>query len=245
MAPPDRGGVVRFRLRLWPTLIALPALAVLVALGTWQVERLHWKESLNATLAERLGAPAVTPEALPAGLAEAEFRRVRLDGRFRHDRELFLGPRTLRGEVGMHVVTPFERTAGGIVLVDRGFVPNARRAPATRAEGQVDGTVTVEGVVRLPGRRGAFTPDDDPRANQWFTVDPPAMAAAAGVGAVAPWYVEAGPASNPGGLPVGGQTVAMLPNNHLQYAMTWYGLAVALVVIYVLSSRRPATAAKP
>lgn len=244
MAPPD-GDRGRFRLRLWPTLITAPALAVLLGLGTWQVERLHWKEGLNATLAARLAAPAVAPEALPVDPADAEFRRVRLDGRFRHDRELYLGPRTLRGEVGVHVVTPFERTSGGTVLVDRGFVPAARKDPATRAEGQVAGVVTVDGVVRLPGRRGLFTPDDEPRANQWFVVDPPAMAAAAGIGAVAPWYADAGPAPNPGGLPVGGQTVVMLPNNHLQYAVTWYGLAAALVVIYVLSSRRPATPAKP
>ncbi|MGE0745445.1 MAG: SURF1 family protein [Rhodospirillales bacterium] len=243
MAPTDGGG--RFRLRLWPTLIAAPALAVLIGLGTWQVERLHWKEDLNATLAARLAAPAVVPEALPADPAATEFRKVRLEGRFRHDRELYLGPRTLRGEVGVHVVTPFQRTAGGTVLVDRGFVPAARKDPATRAEGQVAGVVTMEGVLRLPGRRGPFTPDDDPRANQWFVVDPPAMAAAAGIGGVAPWYVDAGPAPNPGGLPVGGQTVVMLPNNHLQYAVTWYGLAAALAVIYVLSSRRPATPAKP
>jgi surfeit locus 1 family protein len=120
------------------------------------------------------------------------------------------------------------------VLVDRGWVPVARKAPESRAEGQVAGLQTVDGVARVPPSRAWMQPDNEPANNIWFYVDLPAMAAASGVALRTDLYVDAGPAENPGGYPVGGQTRIELPNDHLQYAITWGLLAVALAVIYVL-----------
>lgn len=227
----------RFRPRLWPTLVTLAALAGLVALGTWQVQRLHWKEALIAELDARMRAP---PAALPAEIADPaalEYRPVRLVGRFLHGKELYLGARAREGRVGFHVVTPMELEDGRVVLVDRGWVPPERKAPATRTEGQVAGRVTLVGLPRRGGWKGLdlFRPDNQPERNLWLWMDLPAMAARAGLsGVVTELYVEAGPAPNPGGLPIGGQMRVELRNDHLQYAMTWYALAVALLVIYVL-----------
>lgn len=227
----------RFRPSLWPTLFTVPALIVLVALGVWQVQRLHWKESL---IAERQMRSGLSAAALPERLAapeDLEYTPISVRGRFRHDHELYLAARTMNGRVGLHVVTPFELQDGRTLLIDRGWIPDGRRDPATRAEGQLPGLVEVTGLARLPGWKGYdwLQPDNQPEENLWFWVDPPAMAAAAGLPEVIEGlYLEAGPAENPGGWPRGGQTRIELPNDHLQYALTWFALAIALLVIYLV-----------
>ena len=220
--------------------MALPAFLVLVALGSWQVQRLMWKSDLIAFREAQLAAPAMP---LPADLSDADaldaidYRRVTLSGTFVHGREIHLAA-TRRGTVGFRVITPLERDDGPAVLVERGWVPAEARDPERRPEGQLTGAVTIEGVLRTRGRRGWFTPDNEVARNYWFWLDLPAMAAYAGEG-VPPLVVEAGPAPNPGGLPVGREYRVGLTNDHLGYAITWYALAVALAVIYVLSQRRP------
>jgi surfeit locus 1 family protein len=229
-----------FRPRLWPTAIAATGVALLLALGTWQLFRLVEKRATNALRAERLAAP---PAPLPAGLADPaawEFRRVALRGRFDHAHELFLPCRSQRGNDGTCIVTPLLRTDGPPVLVNRGWVPPARKDPARRAAGQVAGEVGVEGVLRAAPQRSWAMPDNDPARNVWFWWELPAMARAAGLDRVAPFYVEASidPAA-PEGAPLGGQTRHQLPDNHLGYALTWYALAAALAAIYVISQRQP------
>lgn len=235
--PEFRIGRFRFRPTLIPTLFTIPAVVFMLGLGTWQVQRLHWKQDLIADRTARLEAPPIALPEASAGPAEVEFFRVRVTGVFRHEREMYLGARSLRGNLGFHVITPLERHDGSHVLVDRGWVPLERKDPGTRAAGQLDGTVTVEGVIRSGGRKGWFVPDNQPEENFWFYVDTDAMAAHAGLGAVAPFYVEAGAAEVPGGYPIGGQSRIALPSNHLSYAVTWYSLALALTVIYLLYHR--------
>ncbi|MHA1113678.1 MAG: SURF1 family protein [Alphaproteobacteria bacterium] len=228
----------RFRPTLWPTVFTLPALAVLIGLGTWQMERMTWKQDMIETRGARASAVALAAPARIDDFAEMEFRRVRVEGAFLHGKEMYLGARTLRGNVGYQVVTPLRRSDGSFLLVNRGWVPRVKRDPETRTAGQPTGKVVVEGLVRSPGFKGAFPPDNQPEKNFWFHVDIPAMTAWAGLGDVANYVVDAGPAPNPGGLPIGGQTRIHLRNEHLQYALTWYALAVALLVIYILYHRR-------
>ncbi|HEX9791492.1 MAG TPA: SURF1 family protein [Kiloniellales bacterium] len=233
----------RFRPRLWPTLAALTMLAVLVGLGTWQMQRLAEKQALIAELAARADQ---APTELPATISDPaalEFAPVLLHGQFRHDRELFVGARVYQGEAGFHVVTPFVLADRRAVLVDRGWVPGARKAPETRAAGQIAGTVTVDGILRTGGWKGndLFRPANSPQENLWLWMDLPAMAAHAGVADTATsFYVAAGGAVNPGGLPVGGLGRPEVRNTHFGYAMTWYALALVLLVIYVVhqSQRR-------
>jgi len=236
-----RLGARRFRPTLWPSLFTLAALAALIALGVWQLERLEWKQALIEERQSRSAAPAI---ALPEDLAapgDLAFRKARLSGRFLHDHEFYLAARTRHGQVGLHVVTPFALQDGRVVLVDRGWIPDRRRDPATRPDGQLAGALELTGLVRLPGWTGYswLRPDNQPDENLWFWVDPAAMAAATGLDpasgpVVSEVYVDAGPAENPGGWPVGGQTRLDLPNDHLQYALTWFALAIALTVIYLL-----------
>ncbi len=138
------------------------------------------------------------------------------------------------------MVTPFQRAdGGGVVLVNRGFVPMDRRDPASRVLGRVEGDTSLRGTLRLPQPAGLFQPGNRPGADVWLRADPPAMAASLGLsGPVAAFLVEALPGQSPGGLPAGIEPRVELPNNHAQYAFTWYALAVTLAAVYLLSQRK-------
>jgi surfeit locus 1 family protein len=213
---------------------------VLLGLGTWQVERLHWKEGLIAARTAAVSAPAID---LPKTLDEArplEFRHVRVTGTFLHDKELYIGATNDAGTVGYHVMTPLQRADGSFVLINRGFIPAELKDQGKRAAGEVSGEVSVEGLLRLPpdGKPAWYIPDNSAAHNYWFYVDAKAMAAAAGLPSLLPFYIDAGAAPNPGGWPRGGTTPLALPNNHLQYAITWYSLAAVLVVVFTIFVRQ-------
>jgi surfeit locus 1 family protein len=232
--------MIRFRPRLAPTLFTIPVVVVLVALGVWQLQRLEWKSRL---IAERATAVAAAPVAPPQTLAEArtlEFHRVTVEGVFLHDKEILLNAIAAKGDAGFDVLTPLREAAGRIVFVNRGFVPTELKDPAPRTASQPAGTVHVSGLLRVPPQEkpGWFIPDNRPDRNAWFWIDLPAMAAADGLANVAPFYIGADAAPNPGGWPKGGVTPLALPNDHLQYAITWFSLAAALVVIYLVYHSR-------
>jgi surfeit locus 1 family protein len=225
---------------------ALLLLAALIALGTWQLQRKTWKEDLIATLTERLAAP---PSALPASAAwpsldqaSDEYRRVKFTATFDHGKEalVYAAASAFRPDVTGHgywIFTPARFGDGGVVMVNRGFVPEDRKDAASRAAGQITGPVAIVGLLRWPEARAWFSVADDPAHNLWFVRDPRAMAAAKGIGAVAPFYVEQEAPVPPGGWPQPGKLVVNLPNNHLQYVVTWYGLALVLVVVFVVWAR--------
>jgi surfeit locus 1 family protein len=227
-----------FRLRLIPSLIAVPAFATLLALGIWQMQRHVEKAEINQFRAVRASAPAVDPPAASANLSEFEFRRIRVTGRFAHDRELFVYGRSQRGNDGYYIITPLIRDTEPALLVNRGWVPKDRKEPDRRAAGQVEGTVSVTGFLRRDARRGWLMPDNEPQRNHWFWFDLPEMFLAARLDRAEPYYVEADASQNPGGFPIGAQTQLSLPDPHLNYAFTWFALAAALAVIYIAWHRR-------
>jgi len=226
--------MIRFRPLPIPTLWLVPGLVLLVGLGSWQIERLHEKEALIASVQAGLMAPAVAlPEVLKPGGAVSEYRHVRLTGHLLHDREQYLFAQGPGGAPGVHVLTPLVQHNGDIVLVDRGFVPDELRDPLRRKTGQIEGELSLTGVLRLPQHPGLFTPANNPETRLWFIKDVGAIAKAARVSA-APLLVEADATANPGGWPLGGQTRIDFPNDHLQYAITWFGLALALLGVYLV-----------
>jgi surfeit locus 1 family protein len=234
--------MTRFRALLWPTLFTLPVLLALLALGSWQIERLFWKRE---QIAERQAAVAAVPVPAPHSLEEArgmEFRHVTDEGVFLHDKEIFLGATSEAGRIGYQVLTPLREAGGRNVFVNRGFIPAELKDRLTRSEGEIAGTVRVQGLLRLPpaGKPAWFLPDNRPDLNYWLWVDLPAIAAADRLDRVAPFYIDADVTPNPEGWPKGGITRLELRNDHLQYAITWFSLAVALIVIYFLYCRRNA-----
>lgn len=232
----------RVRRLIVPGLATLVCAAILAALGTWQLHRLAWKEGLLQAVAERsTGAPLALH-----GLADFaelsadgdEYRRVSVRGRFDHAKEIQVY--TILGEQkgpfggpGYWVLTPLALDGGGTVFVNRGFVPPDRRNPATRTAGQLAGDVAVTGLLRAPEQRNLFTPADDPAKGAWYNRDPAEIAPALGIADAAPFLVDADGAPNPGGLPEGGETRLVFTNSHLQYALTWYGLGLGLVGVFL------------
>jgi surfeit locus 1 family protein len=223
----------------WPTVASLIGLATLLSLGFWQLERMAWKEDLLAKIHARAYGE---PSSLPADWKPArdEFRRVRVAGKFLHDAEtpvhgLAPGQRGAPLQ-GFYLFTPLRLSSGTLVMVNRGFVPTELRDPASRPGSRPEGEVVVTGLVRAPEQPGWFVPENRPEEERWFIRDPQQFAAAKGLSA-APFYIEA-EAAGPGEWPRGGQARLELPNNHLQYAFTWFGLAVTLVAVFVAFVRR-------
>lgn len=228
---------------VWPTVFTVLGLAMLIGLGTWQMQRKAWKEGIVARIAARVTAPPVPLAQVAArvGLgSDVEYTHVIVTGRFHHDKERYL---YAPGKSGLEwqVLTPLETEPGRIAWVNRGAVPDARRAPETRREGQVAGTVTVTGLVRQP-HTAAFTPANDVTRNIWHWADIAGLtrsAFPAGDVTAVPVVIErdATPPA-PGGLPQGGVTRLTIPNRHLEYAVTWYGLALTLVGVFVAFARK-------
>lgn len=226
-----------------PTVFAIVGIVILVGLGIWQLDRKVWKENLIAALNTRLShAPGDLPPRQQWGSLSQqreEFRRVGFPAKFLPGQEalVYTAGSAFRPDVkgpGYWVFAPARLAGGSIVIVDRGFVPTDRKDPATRAQGVPRGSVDIVGIVRWPETRGTFTPADDIKANVWYVRDIKAMAAAHHWRDVAPFYVEQESPVPPGGLPKPGKLVVNLADNHLQYAITWFGLALGLFAVYVL-----------
>jgi surfeit locus 1 family protein len=224
-----------------PTLFTVVGIAILIGLGTWQLDRKAWKEDLIATVTARING---TPRDLPARAnwpqldqARDEYSRVAFSVEFLPGEEalVYTPGSPFRPDVtgpGYWLFAPAQLAGGSIVLVNRGFVPVDRKDPASRAQGSPHGSVDVVGVMRWPETRGLFTPADDAKGNIWFVRDPKAMAEAHKWASVAPFYIDQESPVPPGGVPLPGKLDVQLPDNHLQYAITWFGLALGLAGVY-------------
>ncbi len=219
-------------------------LALLLGLGTWQVQRLHWKEAILARIAAAGRAPAI-----PLPPHPAPFTKVSVVGALDNARTAWLGAEvrdTRQGTaLGAQLIVPLLRPDGAPpVLVDRGWVPTEPPLPY----GKPTGPVSIDGFIRLPERAGLFAPNNDPARRRFFTIDPSAMGRALGLAHVAPFVLVAmGPAGSDL-YPVPAQHLPRPPNNHLEYALTWYGLALVLLIIFlrwVANNRRLPSPAEP
>ena len=233
--------------RVLPVTVAtLAALALLVGLGLWQIHRLHWKRQVIATLQSRLSAPPVTlctvARRISGNRIDAErtdWLRVRASGRFVGDRSLYLYA-TLDGVAGWHMVSAFKAEGGCGVLVDRGFIPDRLRRTKKDIVRPAPAPLALTGHIRTHSRgQGAFTPDNEPHANRWYWWDIPAMAAEFDLGrdSLATAFVVVAEPSGANATdrpqwPRALNPMPDLPNHHLQYALTWFALALCLLGVY-------------
>lgn len=234
---------MRFHFRPWVTLAALPVLLVLLSLGNWQVDRLAWKKDLIAKVESRANAdtgPLPRAESLPSNLDELhdgyDFTPVIVEGRFDHDAELLIAGISAEGQGGYKVLTPLRLPDGAWLMVERGFVPPQFKDQLTRLNGLPNGEVTVSGLLQAPARSGYFTPANSPEKGQWYHVDLALM----GQTLERSFYPLVLSADHPpqGDFmwPQGGQARVSFPNNHLGYAITWFGLACSLVAVWLAMS---------
>ncbi|HWA68787.1 MAG TPA: SURF1 family protein [Rhizomicrobium sp.] len=216
------------------TIACVLLFAILCGLGVWQLERLQWKLALIARVDGHMrAAPLPLDQVMAMAPDEAQYRRVTLQGRFDHAHENYVFTTDAQGAPVYHVLTPLKTGDGRILMVDRGEVPKDLLDPASRKAGDVSGAVRVTGVWRVPDPPGAFTPAPDHGKHIWYARDLADMARADGVALAAPVAIEVDATPNPGGWPKGGQTVVTFRNQHLSYAVTWFGLAAGLLGIWL------------
>ncbi|MBP0466383.1 SURF1 family protein [Roseomonas sp. PWR1] len=210
-----------------PLAVTLPALVILLGLGTWQAERLGWKRDILARIDAAEAAP---PVPLPA--APTPFTKVEAAGRFDHAREALVGLEVRGNHLGARLVVPLLRDGAAPLLVDRGWVPLDRAGAIDRPEGDV----RVAGWVREAERAGWFSATDDAAGRRFYSFDPAAIGAALGLPGAAPFALVA--LGDARGLPAPDRAMPRPRNNHLGYAITWYGLAAALAGVFLVWARR-------
>ncbi|KAI9488273.1 SURF1 family-domain-containing protein [Zychaea mexicana] len=216
-------------------------------LGTWQVQRLRWKVNLIQEMEERMEKrPIPLPRRINQdALSDYEYRKVSVTGKYRHDQEMLLGPRTRGdGQAGYFLVTPLVRENGTTILVKRGWVPLDKKDKRVRPDSLTDDTVEVEGLLRMSEKRNAFTPDNDLMNNQWYWTDVETMAKLTGA---EPLLVERVSYLSPNteytlidkGIPVGRSPVVEVRNSHLNYIVTWYSLSAFTSVMLWRLLKKP------
>lgn len=214
---------------------------LLCSLGTWQLQRMYWKNELLADIHMRQTLEPVSlsnVEALVASGVDIDYRRMIVRGTFLHTQEKFFFS-TFNGATGYYVYTPMTLVDGRYLFINRGFIPYDMKELHKRNEGAITGLVEVVGLARakLLSKPSYLVPDNHIASNVYYWKDLHAMADASGIPRreVLPFFMDADHTLVPGGWPKGGVTMLDLPNNHLQYAITWFGLALALVIVTVIA----------
>lgn len=211
------------------------ALAVLIGLGVWQLERRQEKHALLAQMEARAKTPPAPVEILfVTGDTFPAYRRATALGTFDHAKEVYVyAPRADTGPTrqGFKVLTPFALASGGVIVVDRGWVPEADKDPAARAGGQIEGEIELEGLLLPSAAPRTFTPPPDVATRTFFIRDTAAIAKVQGLTLHRTLLFEA-LTRTPGG-PEPLPTRQDIPDNHLSYALTWFSLGVVLLVIYL------------
>ncbi|OJU20949.1 MULTISPECIES: SURF1 family protein [unclassified Sphingomonas] len=213
--------------------LTIAAILGFVALGIWQLERRTWKLALIERVDAKLAAaPVAAPPASKTLTEDDAYTRVTASGRYLPGHDVYVQALTALGG-GYWVMTPLD-TANGRILINRGFVPADMRGRAPPAAGPA----TVTGLIRLSEPGGGFLRSNDPAAGRWYSRDVAAIAAAQRLGAVAPWFIDAGP--NGSDWPRGGLTVVAFRNAHLSYGLTWFAMAALLAVLAWRAMRKRA-----
>lgn len=217
----------------------LLAFSTCMAAGTWQVKRLQWKETLIATIVDANEHAPITQ--LPTDAAELEplqFRKATIKGRWNNAAEFHLAPRYWRDKFGYWIITPFTLNDGRTILVNRGWIPGAKKDIAKRPETKVSGSATLNGLIRVGAERSYFTPESQAEKNVWFGRDIADMAAYAKLDNTIPAMFDLVGEQSLDKLPIPSDGVIRLRNDHLSYVITWYGIGLGVLVIFVTYHRK-------
>lgn len=218
--------------------MTIPMIVLLCFLGNWQVERLNWKLGLIEKLETRYNLPSI---ALPSALEDTdnwEYRHVSISGRYLHMREMPLYSIGPNGRPGYDLFTPLLTQDGRYVIINRGWVPENLKEQISRPDTVKFHLVKITGVLRKSLNRERFAPENDLSRNLWYYGDLQAMAKAQDLAQVSPMFLYADKGAEQGEYPIGGRTRLKIINNHLDYALTWYGLGIVLLVIYFIYNTR-------
>jgi len=219
------------------TIVAISSFCILISLGTWQLHRLTWKENLISMRQAELARPPI-PLKSPLNIKPEAFRRVELRGRFLYKKEILVGPISYNGRAGWHIVTPLQLMSEDIVLVNRGWVPFAYKLDPFKTSARKDLDLNVVGVVGWPRKASYFDPLNVPEKSQWFRIEPNEIAKKLKLKIVAGYWISINKVKGNSSYPIGGVGRDLPVNNHLQYALTWYGMAFGLVILSIVYWRQ-------
>tara|TARA_Y100000589_G_scaffold132967_1_gene127027 strand:- start:3349 stop:4071 length:723 start_codon:yes stop_codon:yes gene_type:complete len=221
------------RPRLIPFIAFVLALSILLSLSTWQFKRLKWKTGLINERITKFESEIVPLENFKNTDVE-EFQRIKVVGALQNKYELFMPALSKNGNNGYHILTIL-KTRNSNIIYDTGWVPLNKKEIENRKENLITGEQSFNAVIRLPGRKGRFQPDNDLEDNFWFFVDPLQIEEFTDLKVEKNFYLEA-VNNGPNGFPLGNQTRIYLRNNHLQYALTWLMIAVGLIGVFVAAN---------
>jgi len=205
------------------------AFIILLSLGTWQLERLKWKQSLLKQISEQTSLPAIDLSySIIHNIKKYKNRKIKLEGNFSYDLSLTIFSRVYKGEVGRHMIVPME-TKYGWLLVNKGFIPEKNYTDYLK-EGYSP-FIKIEGIIHLPDYKSYFTPENNVNKGEWYYlnieeikqyIDLPLLE----------FVVFEAKSDNSARFPIAGQyRYNNIPNDHLQYALTWFSLAIVLFII--------------
>ena len=225
----------RFQPTKVSTISMLVMLIILLGLGSWQVKRMGWKDAIISRMEINMAAD---PKPLPEDIEIAEewdFRQASAIGSFLYDKEILLGPRHFKSQVGYHMIVPFQRVSGEVVLVNRGWISELKLPEAYKPEG----VFKISGLTHVPDGKGSYTPDNKPKDGQWFWVDFETIKTHFNFVKLSPVVLYEDNAKVEDQFPVGGQLRMDIPNDHFQYSLFWFFMAFVLLIVYFMYCWRP------
>ena len=226
--------IMIFKPLFWPTLLTIPLVMLLMSLGGWQLSRLAEKTELISKFEKRSKSQPISVNQISGPIADFEFRRIGVTGKYLHQSEIYLTGRTYEGNAGFHVITPFE-TNNKKILVNRGWVSEDYKKPNSRPFSLIEGENYIEGILRLPGRKGFFVPENEPEQGFWFTLKPDEIARYLKQDEIKQdFYIDIIRTGEVITLPIAAEININVRNSHFNYALTWFGLALTLLVIYCI-----------
>ena len=210
------------------------AIIILLSLGTWQLERLRWKSDLLESMKENISLPpVVVNSSIISNIKNYNYRRFKLDGYFLYDKNITIYSKVVGGKVGRHLITPF-KTKFGYILINRGFVPENYKIEAS--EIKQDKNTSINGIVKFQQKINYFTPSNSTIKNQWYYINIEEISTYFKLDLNNFYIIEE---NNPNErYPLGSQYNINIPNDHLQYAITWFSLALALSIFLHLLWRK-------
>ncbi|MAJ02765.1 MAG: hypothetical protein CMP37_02500 [Rickettsiales bacterium] len=223
-----------FKPKIIPIIATILGLAILLSLSVWQMKRLSWKKNLIETRIDRYEKNSKELNEFK-DLSDSEFYKVNVIGSFINNKEMFMPALSKNGNNGFHILVPLKLLDGKIIIYDTGWVPTHKKEQAKRTENLDDNISIKESVIRLPGRKGKYQPDNELENNFWFFVDTQEMSKYLNLNVEKEFYLEAAN-DGPEGYPLGGQTRIYIRNNHLQYAITWFLIACTLLGVFLAAS---------
>lgn len=214
--------------KIFPHVFVFFAFIALIYLGTWQVMRREEKNELVAKIDSNVNAPLLSPDSYK-NIGEDEFRKMALTGAYMHDKEFLLLNKPYNGKPGQHVMTPFKATNGDVIIVDRGWIPTDKEYE--KPTGQIQITGVVRATQKLNGLGKMITFNNDPQKQIWFWLDLPLIYKTYGL-PKKDYYLDLVNETKSNSYPVALPAKIDVYNEHLIYVITWYSIAIVLLLVY-------------